>query len=322
MPLMNRTVFEQAEKKLDKLYFQVGTKPLFYQNEEGEMIPLKDRKAIIRVDDNKVLCFPESGRKILSNEDALNLGKRIFKKMYPEIQTEELRVFQVRYPGSLNFCQIKMVHEDINFKVYKQDSWHPYLEVINSFENGIKCNYQLGFVRKLCANGMNVGTHIQFSLEEGMHIMEEGLDEKSRKITEDFIAMLESLEELEISEELMVQQSLAMFSRFTRIRPNRSSFSLDGNWLQEVVKDLVPKYSNELGTNGYAVLNVITDVISNKIPDNRFTSSAELMAISKLPQFWIQAFARETAVMQRMAYTRKRQIEAKQEMSSLTKSNY
>lgn len=289
---MNQTIFENAEEKLEKLFFEVDINPLFYKNSEDKIVSLNNYKGIFQKEDNKLISIQEKEGIILSNEKALNFGKQIFKKLYPQIEKDKLKVFKVDYPDSMKFCQIRMIDEAVNFEVFDQDNWYPYLEIINSFDHSTSGSYELGFVRELCSNGIGIGTQIHFSMSDGINLIADEIEESANDLQVKFTEMLRLLKNQKMDEDSMGLEVRFAFSELQRINRIESD-SWSSNWLDNIIYKLTQKYISELGENKYSALNVISDITSNQIINaNKFQSSSEMKLVSQIPRKWIEKTSR------------------------------
>lgn len=285
MPSMNQEIFEKAERKLSNLLFQIDTKPLYFENSKGEMTPLNGYNAIFRKEEDQLFTFQQNKEKIISNGEALSLGKQVFKKLYPQIRIEELRAFKVCYPDSKKFCQIRLVHEAINFEVFNQDNWYPYLEIINCFDNPNNTSCELGFVRWLCCNGVSFGKKMRFNLKNSLDLLNYNLNQRAKNLQEEFTKTLKRMKNHQITERQFDLEIMSAFSDIINAPPNSWTY----RWLDSIVNQLKPKYLNEMGDNAYAALNIISDITSNQMLDgNKFLSSSQMKTVSLIPQKWIE----------------------------------
>ncbi len=59
------------------------------------------------------------------------------------------------------------------------------------------------------------------------------------------------------------------------------------------INKLIPQYSNELGQNAYAALNIISDLTSHQIIDpNKFESSSQMQDFHQIPIKWLSLHSR------------------------------
>ncbi len=310
-PLSDKT-FIEAENKLNELMFPVTLGDVEVQISD-EKVKAKGFKGVVRTDTNQVFSVVSDKYKLVTNLEALEIGRNIFKEMFDAVNIDEIRPYRVIYPKTRSYCHIQLVHEQTNFSVFDQDVWLPFIQVSNSYNKTFALSYELGFVKRLCKNGLifNKNTveikaihkrndDIEWKLKLGLNEL--------KKNEMEFIKSMQNIRRYHVDPKHIIPLICKVFDfRFMldidkekgkisenevkRIKKDRKEFME----LQTVVYGLSDKYFNEIGHNAYAVFSIITDLISNHARSVKKFRKYTLLSPAYFykPTEWVNVFIKE-----------------------------
>lgn len=280
---LTKKVFDKAEKKLKELFFPVELCEVDVRIPNKNILHAQTYKGVVRTDNNHIFSIVSNNYKLITNEEAFNLGKKIFSNLFKDINVDEIKPYRIIHSNSYGNCKIQLVHESVNFMVLHQEEWLPFIQVSNSYNKVFSLKFDLGFVRKLCMNGMifqkdTVQIKINHSMKEKFDVkISEGL-KNFKNISKALSLNLHELEKIYFDKSKMLPLTCKVF---------QLDFALEPNWIQNsslneiekikiVEKDrqefeyfnylldtLTNSYFTSLGDNMYAALNVLTDLVSN-----------------------------------------------------------
>jgi hypothetical protein len=151
--------YQPATNPLNEVMFDVALQSIYSDFKPQnplfkEPISTKNYLAVVNQNNGNILSVVGSNYKLIPNKDALEMGKRLFALLYPTVKTDDLIPFKVIAPNSLASVHIDLIHKNVNFKVWEQEEWLPFLRVSNSNNRIRTLTFEIGFVRKLCSNGV------------------------------------------------------------------------------------------------------------------------------------------------------------------------
>lgn len=267
---------------LKRVLFPVSRQPVFLratcpnvdeaQIEDPVLVPQFHKvprfSAIVADDDRLVFAVVSQNYKFVTNEEAIELGEECFRTVFSGATARDMEVFNITMTKTRSFCHIDYVNKNDSFEPWKNDKWVPYLRVTNSYNRTKPLRFDLGFCRWICTNGMIFGDKsIRFRYIHTRGDM--GTVEFTttfgdiKRLEAQFIERLHNLKRYYVPEEYMLALVCKVFNvnataeDFTR--PRRKEHLIE---FRDHVGALVTKYVEELGPNGYAALNVLTDFAS------------------------------------------------------------
>ncbi len=281
---INERTFEKAAADLKKLLFSVKLGDVKVQLSGESTIDAKHFKAVVRTDDHSVFSVVTDNYNLITNQQALEWGKEAFHKLFPQIDVKEIKPYRIHSPSTQSFCHIQLIHHKVNFQVFDQDLWLPFIQISNSYNRTYALSFELGFVRKLCNNGVIFkkntveirAVHTRTAdFEMKMNV---GIEEL-RKMQDEFVVSMKNLRRFYVDPRYIVplvckilkfdfnlqnkdktEQTLLDDTNYEE--PNEDRRQLDE--LEQVVKRLAARYFSDMGHNAYAVFNIVTDLISNE----------------------------------------------------------
>lgn len=228
-----------------------------------------DYRAVVNQSNGQIISIVSKNYQLISNEDAVEMGKQIFTQLYPWVRADELIPYKVVAPNSKASAHIDLIHENVNFKVWDQETWLPFLRTTNSYNRSVALSFEIGFVRKLCSNGVlfNKDTMKLKYIHNRSNKIEVTSDAKQIEAASGLFAnQCLSLRNYPIPKELM----FALVCQILNINlevPNNNQFNKKLNslyLLYELTKTLTAVYSEQTGLNAYAAFNVVTDLVSHQ----------------------------------------------------------
>lgn len=237
------------------------------------MTPMKigtpDYRAVVNQSNGRIIAIVGKNYQLIPNKDAVEMGKQIFIQLYPMVKANELIPYKVVAPQSLASAHIDLIHKDVNFNVWEQETWLPFLRTTNSYNRSIALSFEIGFVRKLCSNGVlfnKQSIKLKYLHTKG-NIVDLAKAANQIKTTSTlFTDQCKSLKNFAISKELM----FALVCRILNInlelpRDNQDNKKLNSlQNLIELTNILTQRYTDESGINAYTAFNVVTDIISHQ----------------------------------------------------------
>ncbi len=253
-------------------------------------------KAVVNQENGQILSVVGSSYRLIPNKVALEMGKELFCRIYPHVKKDDLIPYKVVAPESKASAHIDLIHKDVNFKVWEQETWLPFLRVTNSYNRTYALSFEIGFARKLCSNGvlfnketmkikyvhsksdkMDLNTH--FSVIENVS----GLFKKQCTL----------LREYPVPKEMM----FALVCHIMKINLNlpdnkflkRKIINL--NNLYKNVIDLTANYGKNGAINAYTTLNIVSDIVSHQNVYKNLTGfHFNVRSFYSRPTDWMEEF--------------------------------
>lgn len=258
-----------------KVLFPVAMQPVYLERKRENLFqndyrPVPGFKAIVAEDDGHVFSVVAKDYRLVTNEEALELGEVCFGEVFKVIRPEDLSVFNIIMPKTRSFCHVDFTHPETNFELFDKDQWFPYLRVTNSYNRMFALNFDLGFCRGICRNGVIFGRkNIEFKFYHSKTSKDPVVKFKLRAgefsvLEKQFIESLRNLKRFHVPPKLMWPLACKVFGFNAPDSPTPRQKEI----MEEkrvAISDLSDRYFPELGENGYAALNVLTDYASRPV---------------------------------------------------------
>lgn len=223
-------------------------------------------KAVINKQNGQIVSVVGNSYRLIPNKDALAMGMELFRGLYPYVKVDDLIPYKVVAPASKASVHIDLIHRDVNFKVWEQEYWLPFLRVTNSYNRTYALAFEIGFVRKLCSNGMlfnKKSTKIKYvhSTTKGLNLQSEV--SKIGEVSQQFINQCKRLHEFVIPREMMFALVCHMLRLNLKSSESKTKF-MNLESLFDLTNTLTTKYSIGSQVNAYTALNVATDIVSHQ----------------------------------------------------------
>jgi hypothetical protein len=260
--------------------------------------------AVVDVERSHVFAVVGDDYKLVTNEEAITLGRECFKTIFKLTDVDKMRGFNAILPKTRSFCHLDFLHADRQFVPLKErdnDMWQPYLRVTNSYNRMFALNFELGFCRWICKNGMIFGKkNIEFKFTHS----KKGADPKIAftlragdfaTMEAQFRAHLENLQRYHVPRRVMWPLICKAFGFSVPKDLSRAEENEEGAYMQRkvAINRLTKKYFDEMGENGYAAVNVLTDYASR--PDAEKFAEGRINRLQHACGDWMAEFVVQIA---------------------------
>jgi hypothetical protein len=203
------------------------------------------------------------------------LGKQIHSKLFPNLKEDCFEIFNIIAPDSKSFCHIDIIDKNYTLNIWKQELYVPFIRIHNSYNKSRSLQFDIGFCRKLCDNGMifeQNAVNLKFShIKEAINLkdLEHINVNQLKKLEQEFIKKTKRSTEIEIPRKYFVALAAKTLNKTFNINetnPTKKKI-IDSN-IEEFTK-AIQMYSNRyiidenMNETAYAFFNVITDYSSN-----------------------------------------------------------
>ncbi len=267
-----------------------------------------DYCAVVNQSNGQIISIVSKNYQLISNQKAVEMGKEIFTQIYPSVKADELIPYKVVAPNSMASAHIDLIHEAVDFSVWDQETWLPFLRTTNSYNRSVALSFEIGFVRKLCSNGVlfNKDTMKLKYIHNRSNKMEVGNDAKQIESAFGLFAdQCKILKDYPISKEHM----FALVCQILNVNlelPDEKQMRKKINSLENLIKltqALTVRYTNEFGSNAYAAFNVLTDFVSHQDQYKNLTGYYfNVRSYFSKPTDWMDDFSNK-AIVKNFVYT-------------------
>lgn len=290
--------------KIKDLMFPVELYPIYTSLKIGGVetkIEIPNSKIVMNTEDKIPLGVVSNAYKLITNIEAINLGKKCCSELFGFNETEDIEIFKVDAPSTASYCHIDLVHKNYIMNLWDEDKrsdvYIPYIRITNSYNTARALRFDIGFCRKICFNGVIFEkqtikftfSHIKYEFNKDISFRLE--DKNVKDLFNKFVSYINKLKNYKITKENSLDIIMALF----RIK---NKFDIDFKKKKESIEeyDLLLKaienklyfYIEEMGENGYSLFNVITDIASHKIENRYF--QRDMNSMQRLAGQWINSF--------------------------------
>ena len=286
------------KKDISIAMYPVAQQPVCRQR-DGKRIP--GYYEIIDVERDNTLAVVTDRYQLIRNEEAFDLADLIIRGVFPNHSIHDFVCYNVRVSRSRGSCIIDLIIPN-NFKdVFGtgNESWTPFLRITNSYNRKSVLRYEIGFCRWICLNGCIFGQkgftiairHDELEYHENYKkIIEEARSKMGSidSIWETIIRRLEELREIEISRMMVLPFFCKIFGikidKDSMTDAKRENLSVRANQILNSARE----YFDELGSNAYALFNVMTDYAS--FPADFSETSVTIHNLQHRVGAWVDEF--------------------------------
>jgi hypothetical protein len=256
-------------------------------------------KAVVNQENGQILSVVGSSYRLIPNKVALEMGRELFCRIYPHVKENDLIPYKVVAPESKASAHIDLIHKDVNFKVWEQETWMPFLRVTNSYNRTYALSFEIGFARKLCSNG------VLFNKEtmkiKYVHSKSGRMDlQKDASAIEQVSGLFKlqctMLSGYAIPKEMMFALVCQIMKLNLKL-PDNNQYKRKINNLQNLyqnVKDLTANYANNGAVNAYTTLNIVSDLVSHQSVYKNLTGfHFNVRSFYARPTDWMEEFTRK-----------------------------
>lgn len=259
---------------IQDVLFPVELKPVFVEDQMtglfSQMKKLPGFCAVIAVDTGHVFSVVAQNYKLITNEEALKLGETCFGQIFKLTDMSDMGLFNIIMPKTRSFCHVDYTHVKGKFAPFDQDSWSPYIRITNSYNRMFALNFDLGFCRGICKNGVIFGKkNIEFKFYHSHSGDDPEIQFKLRagefaKLEAQFTESLQNLKRYHVPKKFMWPLTCKVFDFKLPEKPTDRQEKMISERKQQV-DELQQLYFSTLGENGYAALNVLTDLATRPV---------------------------------------------------------
>lgn len=298
--------YTHATHSLKSVLFNVEQLPLIAKFSDESNITREFQAsgyvALFNQRDKELLSVVTDNYELITNAEALEIGKSVFCELFPSVEKEDLIPYKVISTRKLTSCHIDLIHKDLNLKNWKQDTWLPFLRISNSYNRTFALSFEIGFVRELCSNGFifdKESIKVKFAHTRGQIPVKFEVDvSKLRKYEIEFVNHLNNLNRFYVDPIYVLPLVLKALNH--RFRLNDNNPKIRDRELERfsdtksLINELTDIYYKELKPTAYAVLNIVTDLISHQQDYKTIPLfSSHINSYYNKPGDWIQDFTLE-----------------------------
>ena len=302
---------KESEVNIADVLFTVEKQPIYIQVGSGQghlfesdnttskkYKTIPKFSAIVDVERDHVFSIVTDSYRFVTNQEPIELGQKCFLEIFGKVAASEMKVFNITMPKTRSFCHVDFVNSNVSFEPWQDDKWVPFLRVTNSYNRTKLLSFDMGFCRWICKNGMIFGAKsIEFRYPHTTQGIVEAIEFRTnfrelKQIQTEFVEQLNNIKRYHVPKKYMLPLLLRVFN--IQVQPT----DLEKPKRQEQLRDLsryvhnfTGKYFEDMGENGYAALNVLTEFASRPIS---YISPANMMnQLQKLSGDWITGFLTE-----------------------------
>ena len=260
---------------ISEILFPVECKPVYLENQRNPIHGFKAITAAIPDKGEVTFSVVSNNYELISNADALEMGKTIHKKLFPDATSNSFEIFNIISPDTKSFCQIDIIDKNYALNIWEKEVYLPFIRIQNSYNRTRILKFDIGFCRKLCDNGVifEQGTvsvnfrHTKTSFK-GMDINNIDVSHLKR-LEEDFIQKAKKSVKVKLPRKYFVPLAAKVLNRnFNLKEKNEEKRKLILEKLNEFISQIElnsDRYiqTEKMGETAYAFFNVITDYASN-----------------------------------------------------------
>lgn len=255
--------------------FPVALRDIYFEEpmDEGTLkVSIKDWKAVVEVERRRTFCVVSDDYRLVTNKEALEFGKQAFKQLFDTVNTDDLVVFNVIAPATGSSCHIDLIHKSYEVNIWSKEVYLPYIRVTNSYNRSRALRFDLGFVRKLCDNGVIFEREaIEFKFYHTRQLIHEVIDfskqyGKLKALEQKFVSYMTGIKDVAVPRAhalpLMVKALDMKFNTGSQDKKKKRNAEKRLNEFSAYASQLVNKYYSEMGENAYAIYNAATEYAS------------------------------------------------------------
>lgn len=294
--------FNKPVDRLDDVLFDVQLKRLFASADSAEKEITKGQelpnyRLVCNKGTGRVISIVSRNYKLISNKEALKMGMNLFRQLFPEVKTNELVVFRVVAPKSFASVHIDLIHKDVNFKMWEQETWLPFIRITNSYNRTYSLTFEVGFVKELCSNGVlfNKKTmKLKYNHDRTRRITLKSDAREIISFSRNFEKQCSKLRQYDITADIMFPLLCSILKISLKIPDEKYLPNKVKNLekLKRFVAEQTKNYQKTNGLNAYTAFNVATDLVShndryNVLPGYYFN----VRSFFTRPNDWMEDFS-------------------------------
>jgi hypothetical protein len=288
---------EWKAKDPNEAFFPVEKREIYMTtNARGNYYRRLERHfAIVDVENENPFAVVTNDYELITNKAAFDMATEAMKKVFHTTQIGDMDCLNITMPKTRSFCHIDLIHKTAEFSPWEKDRWTAFLRITNSYNRTRLLRFELGFCRWICLNGMIFGSKsVEFSYAHTRHRMGrvDRFVENIGDIHKLETAMIEKLHQLK-RYYVPEKEMLPILCRAFDIKANKEVLERKRRVdellaLRKQTRDLTKLYFSEMGPNGYAALNVLTDYASR--PEGVIAPEASMHSFQQKAAGWLDDF--------------------------------
>ncbi len=138
---------------IDRLIFPVKEQDVFLSGQSKSIPGLKAIVGNLGNGFNTTFSVVSENYQLITNEQALEMGKQIHLKLFPEANASSFEIFNIIAPSTKSYCLIDIIDKNYTFNIGKNETYVPFIRIHNSYNRSRSLKFYIGFCRKFCENG-------------------------------------------------------------------------------------------------------------------------------------------------------------------------
>ncbi len=263
---------EFPSQQLNDVLFDVSLEPLFSKFQLQNKYPVEQTvsqyKAVVNKKSGQILSVVSKNYELIKNKEALEMGKIVFKQLYPKVDVNELVPFKVVFPKSLTSANIDLIHKDVNFDMWEQEKWLPFLRISNSYNRTHALSFEIGFVKELCSNGVLFNKQtlkLKYFHDKSRKINLKNDSKEIASVAKQFGEQCNRLLEYKVPQEDMFPLLCLILKINLQVPDERQVNTKTKNLekLKKIVSEQMAAYEKSYGLSAYNAFNIATDIVSH-----------------------------------------------------------
>lgn len=278
-------------------FFPVELRPLYMPSSTvmNHHLRLERHFAVVDVEREKPFSVVTDDYALVTNQQAYEMADEVMRQVFRTTGADDMACLNVTMPKTRSFCHIDLVRKSSDFSPFENDKWTAFLRISNSYNRTRLLRFELGFCRWICTNGMIFGQKsVEFSYahtRQSMGRVKSFRDNIGdiRTLESALSGKLRQLREFAVPEEAMLPIACRAFG--ISLRPEeldkvRRVESLVA--IRDRIRELTGSYFSNMGGNGYAALNVLTDYATR--PVGVIAPEASMHGLQQKATDWMDGF--------------------------------
>jgi hypothetical protein len=267
----------ERNTNIESLLFPVIQESVYLKDQAK---PIAGLKAIKGVPDgeSRVFSVVSDNYKLVTNKEALEWGKTIHRRLFPNANADSFEVFKIIAPNTRSYCHIDIIDKNYTLNIWKRELYVPFIRIHNSYNRSLALKFDIGFCRKLCNNGVifeEKTVRLKFSHTRN-ELRPEGLDKINlshlKKLEQEFIERTKKATEIKVPAIHYPALVASIFKKQFKIHHAselvRAQEQKRVDDFKNKVNELAARYQPEFGETAYTLFNVLTDFASNNKDNN------------------------------------------------------
>lgn len=292
----------RASKKVDikDAFFNVELKPVFIESESSEDMfcdgyeKLPRHFAVMDLSNNLAFSVVTNDYKLILNEEAYRLAASVMEEVFEFVTFENMECLNLIMPRTRSFCHMDLIHSSLEFEVFPDEKWMPFVRVTNSYNRTRRLKFEIGFCRLFNFSSIILeekSVEISFAhtrrLDDEVKNWAENLGQ-IKEMERLLIEQVNNLQRFHIPSKFMLPLACKVFG-VDRPKDDSDQYKLDVFYnFSNSIESLVQEYFSDMGEQGFAALNILMDYAS--YPDSDRNKQGGIDSMQRKVGHWIDEF--------------------------------